>query len=71
MLSNGGYLQSKELMEERKNRIEDIRSQADELVMSILVPESVVTDEDLQNNPFFRAGLQGLEKTKWESGMLG
>jgi DNA-binding ferritin-like protein len=69
ILSNGGYLQSKEGPEARKSEIEGLNQHYDGLIDQIRDPFKAERERaELMADPLMAAGMRGLEKLKWEMG---
>lgn len=62
-MSNGTYLKSKEGLEARRQLIEGINDNYDEVIQNILDPQPEI---NLEDNPLFAAGIRGLERFKWD-----
>lgn len=67
LLSNGGYLQSKEGLEARRQEIERLNGYFDEVIQEIQDPGKAEREQrELEANPLFSAGIRGLDRLKWD-----
>lgn len=67
ILSNGGYLQTKEGLDARKNEIEALNDHFNQAIELVMDPGREEREERaMRENPLFAAGIQGLERLKWD-----
>lgn len=67
VVSNGGYLQSEQGLNARKETIESINSQFNKMINNIQDPgKNEREDRALRENPLFAAGIRGLDRLKWD-----
>lgn len=64
-MANGGYLQTKEGIQEREKVIKSIHEAINQMVEAVLDPQPDF-EEQLKSNKFFAQGQAGLEKLRWD-----